>query len=86
MWNVKTNVTLVKMGATGKISKSLRKYLSNKPGKQEIRELQKTAILGTTHTLGKVLMSEHCTVDLTLGIVFYASRRVNTEQLQECVP
>jgi len=28
--------------------KSFRKYLSNKPGKHEIKELQKTAILGYT--------------------------------------
>jgi hypothetical protein len=43
-------------GATGTISKSFRKYLSNIPGKHEIKELQKTAILGTAHTLWKVLM------------------------------
>jgi hypothetical protein len=42
--------------ATGTISKSFRKYLSNVPGKHEIKELQKTAILGTAHTLRKVLM------------------------------
>jgi len=44
-------VTLVKIGATGTISKSLRKYLCNIPGKHEIRELQKTAIFGTAHIL-----------------------------------
>jgi hypothetical protein len=44
------------IGATGTISKSFRKYLSNTPGKHEIKELQKTAILGTAHTLWKVLM------------------------------
>jgi hypothetical protein len=42
--------------ATGTISKPFRKYLSNKPGKHEIKELQKTAILGTAHILWKVLM------------------------------
>jgi hypothetical protein len=56
MWNVKTNAIPVITGATGTISKSFRKYLSNKPGKHKIKELQKTAILGTAHTLGKVLM------------------------------
>jgi hypothetical protein len=56
MWNVKTNVIPVIIGATGTISKSFRKYLSNVPGKHEIKELQKTAILGTAHTLRKVLM------------------------------
>jgi Sec-independent protein translocase protein TatA len=44
------------IGATGTISKSLRQYLSNVPGKGEIRELQTTAILGTAHKLREVLM------------------------------
>jgi hypothetical protein len=58
MWNVKTNVIPVIIGATGTISKSFRKYLSNIPGIHEVKELQKTAILGTAHTLRKVLTSE----------------------------
>jgi len=37
------------MGATGTISKSLRKYLSNIMEKDKTRELHKTAIL-TLHT------------------------------------
>jgi len=56
MWNVKTKVIPVIIGATGTISKSFRKYVSNIPGKHEVKELQKTAILGTAHTLRKVLM------------------------------
>jgi hypothetical protein len=56
MWNVKTNVTPVIIGATGTISKSLRKYLSIVPGKHDIKERQKIAILGTAHTLREVLM------------------------------
>ena len=56
MWNVKTKVIPVKRGATGTISKSFRKYVSNIPGKHEVKELQKTAILGTAHILRKVLM------------------------------
>jgi hypothetical protein len=55
MWNVKTNVIPV-IGATGTISKSFRKYLSNVPGNHEVKELHKTAILGTAHILRKVLM------------------------------
>ena len=35
---------------------SFRKYVSNIPGKHEVKELQKTAILGTAHILRKVLM------------------------------
>ena len=43
------------IGATGTISKSFRKYISNLPGNHEVKELQKTAILGTAHILRKVL-------------------------------
>ena len=39
----------------GTISKSFRKYISNIPGNHEVKELQKTAILGTAHILRKVL-------------------------------
>jgi len=56
MWNVKTKVIPVIIGATGTVSKSFRKYVSNIPGKHEVKELQKTAILGTAHILRKVLM------------------------------
>jgi len=55
MWNVKTKVIPVIIGATGTISKSFRKYMSNIPGNHEVKELQKTAILGTAHILWKVL-------------------------------
>jgi len=55
-WNVKTKVIRVIIGATGTISKSFRKYVSNIPGKHEVKELQQTAILSTAHILRKVLM------------------------------
>jgi RNase P/RNase MRP subunit POP5 len=56
MWNVKAKVILVIIGTTGTISKSLRQYLSNIPRKHKIKELQKTAILGTVHILwGEVM-------------------------------
>jgi hypothetical protein len=55
MWNVKTTVIPVIIGATGTISKAFRKYVGNVPGLHEIKELQKTAILGTAHILRKVL-------------------------------
>jgi hypothetical protein len=35
MWNVKTRVIPVIIGATGTISKSFRKYVSNIPGNHE---------------------------------------------------
>ena len=56
MGNVKTKVIPIIIGATGTISKSFRKYVSNIPGKHEVKELQKTATLGTVHILWKVLM------------------------------
>ena len=56
VWNVKTKVIPVITGAIGTISKTFRKYVSNIPGKREVKELQKTAILGTAHIIWKVLM------------------------------
>jgi hypothetical protein len=56
MWNVKTEAIPVIMGATGAVSKSFKKYVSNIPGKHEVMELQQTDILGTAHTLREVLM------------------------------
>jgi hypothetical protein len=41
MWNVKTRVIPVIIGATGTISKSFRKYVSTIPGNHEVKELQK---------------------------------------------
>jgi hypothetical protein len=55
MWNVKTEVIPVIIGATGTISKSFRKYVSNISGNHKVKELQKTAILGTAYTPLKVL-------------------------------
>jgi hypothetical protein len=55
MWNLKTEVIPVVIGATGTISKSFRKYLSNIPGNHDVGELQKTATLGTAHIQRKVL-------------------------------
>jgi hypothetical protein len=53
MWIVKKKAI---PGANGTISKSFGKYLSNIPGKHKVKELQKTAILGTAHILREVLM------------------------------
>jgi hypothetical protein len=55
MWNVKTKVISVIIGASETISKSFRKYVKNIPGNHEVKELQETAILGTAHRLRKVL-------------------------------
>jgi hypothetical protein len=55
MWNVKISVIPVIIEATGTISKSFSKYVSNIPGNHEVKELHKTAILGTAHVIWKVL-------------------------------
>ena len=56
MWNVKTKVIPVIIGASGTLSKSFRKYVSDILGNHYVKELQKTAILGTARILQKVLM------------------------------
>ena len=56
MWNVKAKVVPVIIGAIGAVSESLRQYLSNIPVEREIKELQKTDIMGTAHILWKVLV------------------------------
>jgi hypothetical protein len=53
MWNVKTKAITIIIGATGTISKSFSKYVSNIPVQHDVKELQKTAILGTAHILRK---------------------------------
>jgi hypothetical protein len=55
MLSVKTKAILVIICRTYNISKSFRKYVSNIPGNHEVKEVQKTAILGTAHILRKVL-------------------------------
>jgi hypothetical protein len=49
MWKVKPVTE-----ANETISKSFREYLNSITGKHKIKELQKTAILGTAHTLQRV--------------------------------
>ena len=56
MWNVKPKAIPVITVATGTISESLTEYLSNIPGKREIKGLPKTAIRGTAHILWEVLI------------------------------
>jgi hypothetical protein len=57
MWNIKTKAIPVIIGATGTISESFRKYVSNIRGKHEVKELQKTSILGhCTHYSESILM------------------------------
>jgi hypothetical protein len=46
------------IGATGTVNKSLQKCLETIPGQHSIDSLQKTAILGTSHIIRKVLQAE----------------------------
>jgi hypothetical protein len=58
MWNMKCFVIPVITGATGIVSKSLQKYLETIAGQHSKDSLQKTAILGTSHIIRKVLQAE----------------------------
>jgi hypothetical protein len=55
MWNMKCFVIPV---ITGIVSKSLQKYLERITGQHSIDSLLKTAILGTSHIIRKVLQAE----------------------------
>jgi hypothetical protein len=46
------------IGATGIVTRSLRKNLEDTPGKHLLNSLQKTAIVGTSHIVRKVLQCE----------------------------
>jgi hypothetical protein len=58
MWNPKCTVIPVISGATGIVTRSLRENSEAVPGKHSIDSLQKTAVLGTSHTIRKVLQCE----------------------------
>jgi hypothetical protein len=52
----KNKVIPVIIEASGTISKSFRKYLSNIQGKHETKKQQEATLLGTAHILRKVLI------------------------------
>ena len=58
MWNLKCTIVPGIIGATGIVTRSLKKNFETIPGKHSIDSLQKTAILGTSHTIRKVLQCE----------------------------
>jgi len=55
---MKCTITPVVSGATGILKKGLKKNLEAIPGKHSIDSLQKTAVLGTSHIIRKVLQCE----------------------------
>jgi hypothetical protein len=58
MWNMKCVIIPVVIGAIGIVTSGLRKNVEAIPRKHAIDSLQKTAILGTSHIIRKVLQSE----------------------------
>jgi len=58
MWNLKCTIVPVIIGATGIVTRSLRKNLEAVSGKYSTDSLQKTAILRTIHIIRKVLQCE----------------------------
>jgi hypothetical protein len=58
MWNLKCTIIPIIIGAAGIVTKSLRKNLEAVPGKHSRDSLQKTAILGKSHIIRKVLQCE----------------------------
>ena len=56
MWKLKAKLMTVIIEATGAISKSIRQYLSNIPGKQKIKEMQKFLYWALhTHTTESIM-------------------------------
>jgi len=58
MWNLKCTIVPVIIGATGIVTRNLKKNLETVPGKHSIDSLQKTAILETSHIIRKVVQCE----------------------------
>ena len=58
MWNLKFTIIPVITGATGIVTRSLRKNLEAVPGIHTIDSLPKSAILGISHIIRKVLQCE----------------------------
>ena len=58
MWNLKCTIIPVIIGANGIVTRSLKTNLEAVPGTHSIDSLQKTAILGTSHIIRKVLQCE----------------------------
>jgi hypothetical protein len=60
MGNRKCMIIPAVTGATGMVTRGLRKNLEPIPGKYSIDSLQKAAVLGTSHVMRKVLQCEPC--------------------------
>jgi len=89
MWNVKIKTTPVIIGVTGTISKSLRQYLSNIPGKHEMKELKKkkSHTGHCTHTMERtnvkvqnIFNVRNITNKQTNSVALVRSRTIPTER------
>jgi hypothetical protein len=78
MWNMKCFVIPVIIAATGIVSKHLQKYLETIPGQHSVDSLQKTAILGTSHIIRKVLQAESWS--LSGGVHHWLKRRSTRDE------
>ena len=58
VWNLKCTIIPVITGAIGTVTSSLKKNFEVVPGKHSIDSLQKTAVLGASHIIRKVLQCE----------------------------
>jgi len=58
MWNMKCTIVPVIIGANGTVTRSLKRNLEAVPGRHSVDSLQKTAVLGTSHIIRKVLQCE----------------------------
>jgi hypothetical protein len=81
MWIVKTKVIPLTTQATGTIPKSHRKYLSNIPGKHEIKAYKNSNISHCTHTSKILLQSTKRIKRLTWETALHVPYIVTTEQL-----
>jgi hypothetical protein len=67
-------------GAAGTISRSFRKFLSNIPGKHEIKEVQiKTAVLDIAHVHNSENTNIKYKTYVTCEITLHVTQIVNTE-------
>ena len=58
MWDTKCMIKPVINGANGIVTKDLKRNMEATAGRHSIESLQKTAILGTSHIIRKVLQCE----------------------------
>lgn len=55
LWSLRTTIIPVVVGALGTVSSNLHGYLQQLPGQPTLAEIQKTALLGTSHILRRTL-------------------------------